>query len=118
LGFVLVAIATVLCLTPGAEMPKAFEVNDLVSHFVGHGTLALYFAGLVPMRRWWKIFVFLLAFGISVEFAQYYMNVGREGEFKDVVSNSVGALLGLLVARLGLHRWPQWADRLLGRQVA
>ncbi len=117
-GVVLVVVATVLCLTPGKEIPKAFEVNDVISHFVGHGTLALYFAGLVPMRRWWKIFAFLLAFGISVEFAQYYMNVGRQGEVKDVFSNAAGALLGLLVARLGLYRWPEWSARLLGRQAA
>jgi VanZ family protein len=116
-GFVLVAIATYFCLIPGAEVPKEFEVSDIVSHFVGHGTLALYFAGLVPMRRWWKIFVFLLAFGIIVELAQFYMNWGREGEVKDVFSNAAGALLGLLVAWLGLHRWPEWAARLLGRQA-
>ncbi len=117
LGFVLVSVATVLCLVPGNEMPKRFQANDLVSHFVGHGTLALYFAGLVPMRRWWKIFALLLAFGIFVEFAQYYMNVGRQGELKDVFSNAAGALLGLLAARLGLHRWPEWAARLSGRRA-
>lgn len=117
-GFVLLAVATVLCLIPGNEIPKGFQVSDIVSHFVGHGTLALYFAGLVPMRRWWKIFVSLLAFGISVEFAQYYMNVGRQGELKDVFSNAAGALLGLLAARLGLYRWPAWAGRLLGRRAA
>jgi VanZ family protein len=115
LGFVLVAIASVVCLTPRVEMPKSFEVNDLVSHFVGHGTLAVYFAGLVPRERWWKIFVFLLMFGISVEFAQYFMKLGRSGELKDVFSNSVGALLGLLLAYLGLARWPEWAARLFGR---
>ena len=43
------------------------------SHLIGHGALALYFAGLVPRRGWWKIFVFLLLFGIAIEFAQYYM---------------------------------------------
>lgn len=117
LGCLLVAVATVLCLVPGNEMPKGFQVNDLASHFVGHGTLALYFAGLVPMRRWWKIFAFLLAFGIFVEFAQYYMNVGRQGELKDVFSNAAGALLGLLAARLGLYRWPEWAARLSGRRA-
>jgi VanZ family protein len=116
-GIVLVAAATVLCLTPVPKMPKAFAVNDLVSHFVGHGTLALYFAGLVPMRGWWKIFAFLLAFGVTIEFAQFYMDWGREGEVKDVFSNAAGALLGLLVARLGLYRWPEWAARLLGRQA-
>jgi VanZ family protein len=118
LGFALVAIATYLCLTPNASVPTPFQVSDLVSHFAGHGALAVYFAGLVPRQRWWKIFVFLLLFGIGVEFAQYFMKLGREGELKDVFSNSVGALLGLLAARLGLARWPEWAARLLGRQVA
>ena len=79
-------------------MPTAFESNDKVSHLVGHGTLALYFAGLVPRRGWWKIFVFLLLFGIAIEFAQYYMHVGREGDPRDVIANSLGAALGLLLA--------------------
>jgi glycopeptide antibiotics resistance protein len=69
------------------------------------------------MRRWWKIFAFLLAFGITIELAQFHMGWGREGEVKDVVSNAAGALLGLLVARLGLYRWPEWAARLLGRRA-
>lgn len=116
-GFVLMGIATWLCLTPQIELSRVFRISDLISHFAGHGMLSLYFAGLVPIRRWWKIFVFLLAFGIGVEFAQYYMNVGRKGEVKDVFTNAAGALLGLLAARLGLSRWPEWAARLLGRQA-
>lgn len=118
LGFVLVAIALFVCLVPRVEMPRAFSVNDLVSHFLGHGMLAAYFAGLVPRARWWKVFVFLLLFGISVELAQYYMRMGREGEVRDVFANATGAALGLLVARLGLARWPEWAAWLLGRRVA
>jgi len=118
LGFVLLAIALYVCLVPRVDMPRAFNVNDLVSHFLGHGSLAVYFSGLVPRSRWWKIFAFLLLFGISVEFAQYFMHMGRDGEVKDVFSNSAGALLGLLVARLGLAQWPEWAARLLGRQAA
>ena len=76
LGVLLVVAAVVVCLVPVHEMPTAFELNDKVSHLVGHGALALYFAGLVPRRAWWKIFVFLLLFGIAIEFAQYYMHVG------------------------------------------
>ena len=118
LGCVLVALALFVCLMPRAEMPSAFNVNDLVSHFIGHGSLAIYFAGLVPRSRWWKILVFLLLFGIGVEFAQYYMKWGRDGELRDVFANATGALLGLLAARLGLARWPEWAAWLLGRRAA
>jgi VanZ family protein len=116
MGFVLVAFAIVLCLAPGREVPGIFELNDKASHLVGHGGLALYFSGLVPRRRWWKIFAFLLLLGTAIEFAQYYMHWGRDGDPRDVVANSLGALLGLALARLGLSRWPELAAWLLGRR--
>jgi len=118
LGLVLVVLAVVVCLMPGREIPGVFEFNDKVSHFVGHGTLAVYFAGLVPRLRWWGIFLFLLVFGIVIEFAQYYMQWGRDGDPRDVIANSIGALLGLSVARLGLSRWPELAAWSLGQRRA
>jgi VanZ family protein len=106
----------IVCLVPGRELPAAFEWNDKASHLVGHGLLALYFSGLVERRSWWKIFLFFLAFGAAIEVAQYSMNAGREGDPRDVVANSIGALLGLLVGRLGAARWPELAAWLLGRR--
>jgi VanZ family protein len=117
-GVILVLIALVVCLVPGRELPGAFEFNDKVSHLAGHGLLAVYFSGLVPRRRWWKIFVFLLLFGAAVEVAQYYMDVGREGDPRDVIANSCGALLGLLAGWLGLSRWPEFATWLFTRRRA
>ena len=96
---------------------SAFEMNDKASHLLGHGLLALYFSGLVPRKSWWKIFVGLLAMGICIEFAQYYMRLGREGDPRDVLANSAGALMGLLVGRLGVSRWPELAAWLLGRRA-
>lgn len=116
LGWVLVLAAVVVCLVPGTEVPGAFEMNDKLGHLVGHGALALYFTGLVPWPRWWKIFLFLLLLGIAIEFAQYHMHVGRDGDPRDVLANAVGAGLGLVLGKLGLSRWPEWADRLLGRR--
>jgi VanZ family protein len=118
IGALLVAGAIAICLVPGRELPAPLEWNDKLNHVAGHGVLALYFAGLVPRPRWWKIFVLLLLFGISIEFAQYWMHAGREGDPRDVVANGTGALLGLLLARLGLSRWPDLAARLLGRRAA
>lgn len=117
LGVLLVVIAAIVCLIPMPEVPTSFDLNDKVSHLVGHGTLALYFAGLVPRRGWWKIFVFLLVFGIVIEIAQYSMQAGRDGEVRDAFANSLGAALGLLLARCGLARWPEFAAWLLGRRA-
>ncbi|HEV7610042.1 MAG TPA: VanZ family protein [Steroidobacteraceae bacterium] len=118
LGALLVAAAIVICLVPGTELPEAFEWNDKLSHVAGHGAMAVYFAGLVPRRGWWKIFAFLLLLGISIECAQYYMHAGREGDPRDVLANAVGALFGLVLGRLGLARWPELAAWLLGRAPA
>jgi VanZ family protein len=116
LGGLLSVTAAVVCLVPMQQVHSGFDMNDKVSHLIGHGTLAAYFAGLVPRHRWWKIFVLLLLFGILVEFAQYYMNLGRNGDARDVIANACGATLGLLAARLGVSRWPDLAAWLLGRR--
>jgi hypothetical protein len=116
LGCVLVFIATIVCLMPLEFEPKAFRLNDKIGHLVGHGALAAYFAGLVPRARWLWIFGLLLLFGIGVEFAQYSMDIGRNGDIRDVAANSLGAILGLVAARLGLERWPELAAWLLGQR--
>lgn len=116
LGIVLVVLAAIVCLVPMESEPEPFRMNDKISHLAGHGALAVYFAGLVPRSRWMHIFGGLLLFGIGIELAQYWMNVGREGDIRDVAANSLGAFIGLAAARLGLARWPEVAGWLLGRR--
>ena len=115
LGAVIVATATYFCLIPGRELPGVFERAAFKPSVAGHGLLALYFSGLVARRGWWKIFLLLVVFGIAIEFAQYYMHNGREGDPRDVVANTIGVLIGLAVARLGGSRWPQFAAWVLRR---
>jgi VanZ family protein len=118
LGIVLVALAILLCLVPMRQMPPSFDWNDKVSHLVGHGALALYFAGLVAPRGWWKLFLWLFALGVAIELAQAALPTGRQGSSQDVIANVAGTGLGLFLAWLGLARWPQWAAWLLGRRTA
>jgi VanZ family protein len=117
LGVVLVGVAIYYCLVPNEEIPGAFDFNDKLNHILGHGLLAIYFTGLVARRSWWRIFVFLLVLGVGIEFAQYYMDLGRQGDVRDVLANCTGAALGLLLAWLGLSRWTQWAGWVLGQRV-
>jgi VanZ family protein len=106
-GIVLLVAATVACLVPGHDLPASFELNDKISHMIGHGALAAYFTGLIPRSRWWAIFVLLMLFGIVIEFAQYAMHVGRNGDPRDLIANGVGIALGLLLGLLGVARWPE-----------
>jgi VanZ family protein len=117
-GVVLLLAATVVCLVPGHELPSSFELNDKISHLVGHGALAAYFTGLVPRKRWWKILLLLVIFGAGIEVAQYYMHAGREGDPRDVVANGLGVCLGLLVGFLGVSRWPQLVAWVFRRREA
>lgn len=117
-GYLLVAAALVVCLMPGRDLPDSFELNDKISHLVGHGALAAYFTGLVPRRNWWKIFLYLLMFGAVIEVAQYYMHMGREGDPRDVVANGAGTLLGLLAGWIGVCRWPMLLQWILRRREA
>ena len=117
LGLVLVAAAIWVCLMPVNRVVSAFEWSDKTSHLLGHGILALYFSGIVARKAWWKIFVGLLVMGIGIEFAQYSMHWGREGDPRDVLANSAGAALGLLIGWLGLSRWPELAAWLLGQRA-
>jgi glycopeptide antibiotics resistance protein len=113
---VIVVAALVICLVPAHEIPGVFEVSDKFAHLAGHAALAIYFAGLVPRPRWWKIFALLLVFGVAVELAQFTMHVGRNGDPRDVFANGAGAAFGLLLARLGLQRWPEFVERLWGQR--
>ena len=117
LGVFIVLLAVVVCLVPGKELPDVFEWNDKASHLVGHGLMALYFSGLVARRSWWKIFLFFLLFGTLIEFMQYSMHAGREGDPRDVVANSLGSLLGLAAGWFGGARWPEFAVWILRRRA-
>jgi glycopeptide antibiotics resistance protein len=117
LGIVLVVAAVFVCLVPIPKMPETVDWGDKAFHMLGHGLLALYFAGLMPRNRWWKLFVFLLVLGTAIELAQHFMALGRQGDPRDLIANAFGAALGLTAARLGLSRWPELAAWLLGRRA-
>ncbi len=117
LGVVLVVLAAYICLAPGSDVPGAFEVNDKVSHAVGHCLLAIYFCGIVQRHSWYKVVAFLLAFGIGIEIAQHFMHLGREADRYDIIANTSGMSVGLALAHFGLARWPHWAAWMLGRRA-
>jgi VanZ family protein len=116
-GFVLVACVVLVCLLPGEDLPST-PLSDKFSHFIAHFALAAWFAGLMPRRRWWRVFFGLALLGVGIEIAQGLMHEGRHSDVRDVVANSVGAAAGLAASWLGLARWPELAAWLLGRRAA
>ncbi|SFU94275.1 VanZ like family protein [Pontibacter akesuensis] len=44
------------------------------------------------------------AFGIFIELLQHFLNIGREGDIFDVLSNTIGCLIGILVFKW-IYTW-------------
>jgi VanZ family protein len=116
MGVVLVVLAAFVCLAPGRDIPGGFQFNDKLWHAVGHLALTIYFCGLVPRLGWYKVVAFLLAFGIGIEIAQHFMQMGREADKFDILANTTGMALGLGLSHFGMNRWPHWVAWTLGRR--
>ena len=81
-------------------VPMPFVVSDVVLHGCAftYLTAALWFAHHSADRAW-KPALWMMAYGIAIELIQSFEPT-RDAEFKDLVVDAVGILLGL-----GVYRW-------------
>ncbi len=70
--------------------------------------IGVFFLLLVGRHRWWMAALFGIALSASIEFAQLFLP-GRVSDVRDLVSNSIGAFAGVLVALL--LTWPEAVRR-------
>jgi aminopeptidase YwaD len=116
-------VMLVLTLTPAQEMPETptwkFLSFDTAAHAGVFAVLAgLCWVALGQQRRWpalarhagWVVFAFCVVFGALIEALQYAMHVGRHADWTDLLGDSVGAALALLLV-VGAWRW--WQRRQL-----
>jgi VanZ family protein len=100
-GYVLILYIIYLSLTP---RPPDIDMQngDKLGHFLSYGSLMFWFAQLVLARverlRWAIGFVLL---GVTLEFLQG-MTDYRNFDLADILANTVGVLLGWVLAL-----WPQ-----------
>jgi len=104
LGFLGVAVMLVLSLAPNVGGPT-FSGADKIEHTVGYIAMTSWFAALFERRGYWLLALLLLLLGIGVEFAQEWMSIGRMGDWRDVVANTIGIGLALLIASLRRESW-------------
>ncbi len=96
----LLIVVTWLALTP--EPPRDADLGwDKANHLAAFGSLA--FSSVWALwqrpRQWLWLVLALLAYGIGIEIAQSFLPP-READWHDVVADSLGIALGLLLA------WP------------
>nr|WP_262904550.1 VanZ family protein [Hymenobacter lucidus] len=113
------ALILVLTLTPAKSMPSVppwelISFDSAAHAFVFFVLAALsYFSSVrqqrYPWRQQWAFGLVLaegLLLGAFIELMQITMDLGRHGEWSDVISDGIGTLTGLLFA-FSLRRW--WA---------
>ncbi|UOQ72650.1 VanZ family protein [Hymenobacter cellulosilyticus] len=113
------ALILVLTLTPAKSMPtvppwELISFDSAAHAFVFLVLAALsYFSSIRQQRYVWRqrhafsiVLVEGILLGALIEFLQITMDLGRHGEWSDVISDGIGTVTGLLLAR-ALRRW--WA---------
>jgi aminopeptidase YwaD len=111
-------VMLVLTLTPAKAMPETptweFLSFDTAAHAGVFAVLAvLCWVSVGRQRRWptlarhagWVVFWFCVVFGALIEVLQYAMHVGRHADWTDLLGDSVGAALALLLVSGGWRWW-------------
>ncbi len=91
-----------LTLAPGKDVPGEGIIWDKAEHAIAWAVLTG--SGLVlSTRRRWAIGTFAFAFGAAVEVLQATLPFGRDGDWHDLLADTVGIAIAY-VAWLGLRR--------------
>jgi VanZ family protein len=108
-GVVLAGAVTVICLLPNSELPT-FHVWDKLEHGMAWVALAFWFGSVVVRRDIIWVGLSLVALGGAIELLQGWMGLGRSADINDLVADSVGILIGLLLVISPLGSVPVWLE--------
>jgi VanZ family protein len=114
-GWIAVVAALIVCLVPGKYVEVA-NINDKIEHAAGFGLLVLWFCGMYLRSRYWRIAVYFVLFGALIEILQGLMNWGRHADIFDLLADSVGIAMGVLVALTPIGNWPRWLEALIPKR--
>lgn len=112
LGILGVLLMLALSLSPQGSVPS-YPGMDKWEHAAAYVSLTLWFAALFERRGYWLLALLLLLLGVSVEFAQAFMALGRQSDWRDVVANGTGIGAGLLLAVFSRESWLAWVEKWL-----
>lgn len=113
-GWLLIGLALLLSLSPAQDSPHV-SGSDKLHHFIAYFSMSLWFAGLYPRSQYVWIGVAMFALGGVIEAAQGAMGLGRQADFYDMIANTSGVAVALILASMGLGGWTQWLEKRLVR---
>ena len=92
------------------------HVGDKFQHVFSYFALATWFVGLAPRRTYPWIAAGLLLLGLSMEFLQHLLTTDRVADARDMIANSIGIGIGIVLAYVGLGAWAQRVEQWLSRR--
>ncbi len=100
LGLTVVTLTaiTALSLWPASALPSV-PGSDKTHHFISYALL-MFPVALAKPKHWYFIAIFFIVYSGMIEIIQPYVN--RYGEWLDLLANSIGVMLAILLAQL-LH---------------
>ncbi len=116
-GIAMLLVITVVCLLPMKELPST-GMSDKTEHFLAFGALAFWFGSIVVRRDLPWVALAAIAFGGMIELAQSSMGLGRQGDLLDLTADTIGVVIGVLLALTPLGRWARWFEMRIGRTRA
>jgi len=103
LSVVYLSIVAFLSLLPPNDLPEIplFPGADKIIHtsmYLGLAWLACWSMHAEIKRIWYfLIILFAISYGVIMEIFQFLMHMGRSFDFYDMIGNSIGTLIGVLI---------------------
>ena len=117
MGWFLIIATFIVCLVPGHDLPST-GISDKWEHTIAYSVLTLWFVGIYRRSRYLRIAGALVVMGIVIELLQGAMNLGRQCDYRDVIANSSGVVVGMLAALAGIGGWARWVENLMGYRTS
>ena len=114
LGWAMVLYIAISCLEPARYVPN-LHLWDKAEHALAFFGMSVWFGGVVRRSRYPVIAVAMFLFGAGIEIAQGAMRLGRDEDVMDLVADSVGITVAMILLYLGLGAWARWIERLIWR---
>jgi VanZ family protein len=109
IGVIMVLVITIACLLPARELP-AVGLSDKIEHLLAFGAVAFWFGSIVVRRDLHWVALAVVGFGGLIEVMQSAMGLGREADWLDVLADSLGVLIGVILVLTPLGRWSRWVE--------
>jgi VanZ family protein len=113
IGWGLVLFISYSTLAPAQYVPD-LHLWDKLEHATAFFGMTVWFGGVVRRSRYPVLAGWMLLFGAAIEILQGAMGLGRDMDFWDWVADAIGTFLALALIYMGLGRWTQFAERVLG----